>query len=232
MKATISIVCHLALSQVKSCIASVLNGGGEFSLILTANGNIQASDYFQEIKKTHPIIDIQVQSYAYNEGFIKPNLDALNITHTELFVLLNDDVIVPNGWLDKIVQQFEKNPTAAVVGSVGRRLRDNFVGGLPCSDKEPAEYIEGCCLAVRTDLAKQHGLFDTNLKFAYGEDSDTCLRMRQLGHTIHIAKFDLIHHAGTTSRHVTQAKMHFDMNHAYLRKKWVEYLKTHKFPHE
>jgi|HubBroStandDraft_2_1064218.scaffolds.fasta_scaffold00145_25 GT2 family glycosyltransferase len=230
MKATISIVCHLALAQAKSCIASVLNGGGDFDLILTANGNLDAFKYFGELGSSRE--GIKVIMHDHNRGFIEPNKLALQATDSPIFVMLNDDAIVPKGWLGKIVEQFEKHPTASVVGPIGRRLRDNFVGGLPCSDKEPPEYIEGCCFAIRTDLAKLYGLFDPNLHFAYGEESDCCLRMRQLGYTIHVAPFQIIHNAGTTTRHVPEAKLHFDMNHAYLRNKWSEYLKTHKFPHE
>lgn len=230
MKATISIVCHLALAQAKACIASVLTGGGDFDLILIANGNPAAGRYFRELEQRFK--NIQAMELATNLGFIGANKIAFAAVETPLMILLNDDAIVPKGWLAKIVEQFEKHPTAAVVGPIGRRLRDNFVGGLPCSDKEPPEYIEGCCFAIRTELARKHGLFDPRIQFAYGEESDCCLRMRQAGYTIHVANFPLIHHAGTTSRHVPEAKIHFDMNHAYLRNKWAEYLKTHKFLHE
>jgi GT2 family glycosyltransferase len=232
MKATISIVCHLAFAQAKTCIASVMNANckTKFDLILTANGNDQAAQYFNDLRDR--FANIFVVKNDTNEGFIGPQTTAFKFCQTDLFIMLNDDCVVPCGWLDKIVAEFESHTNAAVVGPVGRRLRDNFVGGLSCDAKNPPEYIEGVCFAIRTDLTKKHGLFDPALEFAYGEESDLCLRMRQLGHTIHVSKFPIIHQAGTTSRHVPEAQTHFIKNHTYLRDKWSDYLKTHKFPYE
>ncbi len=226
MKATISIICHRALDHAKNCISSVLNGGGDFDLILHANANLEALRYFCGIKLGFPRIYIRVFSSVENEGFIPPNVRALEITETPLFVMLNDDCIVPAGWMDKISAVFKQYPNAAVVGPIGRRLRDDFIGGVA---GEPIEYIEGCCLAVRTDLAKAHGLFDPEIKFAYTEDADLCLRMQQLGHTIHLADFPIIHRGGTTSRHVPEVRAFFIKNHEYMRTKWAHYLQTRKF---
>lgn len=227
MRATISILTYTQLELAKQCIASVLNGGGDFDLILTANGNAEAARYFRDLSVRCP--GVRVIENEHNLGFIEPNKTALAMTETPLFLMLNDDCVVPMGWLDKIVDEFNRHPTAAVVGPIGRRLRDSFVGGLPCSPDQPPEYIEGCCLAIRTELAKKHGLFDPNLQFAYTEDAELCLRMQQLGHTIHVARFPLIHHGGTTSRHVPEAGIHFQMNHSYCRNKWAAYLKSRTF---
>ena len=227
MKATISILTHTALPQAKTCIAAVLAGGGDFDLILMANGNPEAEKYFCDLVFSRT--DIRVVINDINLGFIDPNRTALEMTHSDIFVMLNDDCIVPRGWLDLICREFKKDPNCAIVGPVGRRLGDDFVGGKP---GKPVEYIEGVCMAVRTDLAKKHGLFDPNIHFAYGEDSDLCLRMRQLGYSIKVAPFGIIHKSGTTSRHVPTAGRHFAMNHMYLKTKWRYYLKTHKFPHE
>lgn len=227
MRTTISILCHSQLELAKLCIRSVLNGGGEFDLILTANGNPDAAQYFNLLAKIHPHIRVVVNEV--NKGFIFPNEVALSLTNTELFCMVNDDCILPLGWLGKIKPSFELNPKAAIVGPRGFRLRDNFVGGLEGS---PIEYIEGVCLAVRTDLAKQHGLFDPELKWAYGEDAELSIRMRSLGYTIHQADFPIHHKPGSTSCNVPETRVYFAKNHNYLRKKWAEYLKTHRFPHE
>jgi GT2 family glycosyltransferase len=108
-------------------------------------------------------------------------------------------------------------------------LRDNFVGGL---EGNTIEYVEGVCLAIRTDLAKHHGLFDPNLLWAYSEDADLCVRMRSLGYTIHLAGFPIHHIPGSTSSLVPETKKFFARNHNYLRQKWAGYLKTHLFAHE
>lgn len=227
MNTTISVITYTQLEKAKLCIKSILNGGGQFGLILTANGNPEAAEYFQSLANLYSNIRVVVNET--NEGFIEPNKKALAMTNTELFCMVNDDCILPLGWLGKIKRQFTNNPKAAVVGPKGCRLRDNFVGGL---EGNVIEYVEGVCLAIRTDLAKKHGLFDPNLKWAYSEDSDLCLRMRALGYTIHLADFPIHHKPGSTSVTVPQAQTYFSRNHNYLMKKWSEYLKTHRFPHE
>ena len=227
MKTTISVITYTQLDKAKLCIKSILNGGGDFNLILTANGNPEAAEHFNAIARTHKNVRVVVNTE--NEGFMEPNKKALAMTDTELFCMVNDDCILPLSWLGKIKRQFAVHPKAAVVGPVGCRLRDNFVGGLEGSI---IEYVEGVCLAIRTDLAKVHGLFDPNLKWAYGEDADLCIRMRSLGYTIHLAGFPIHHKPGSTSCQVPQAKNYFTRNHKYLMTKWSEYLKTHRFPHE
>ena len=227
MRTTISIVTYTQLEKAKLCIKSILNGGGQFDLILTANGNIEAAAYFQILADTYTNVRMVVNET--NEGFIEPNKRALGMTDTPLFAMVNDDCILPLGWLGKIKRQFAINPKAAVVGPRGCWLRDNFVGGLEGS---VVEYIEGVCLVVRTDLVKKHGLFDPNLKWAYGEDAELCIRMRSLGYTIHLADFPIHHKPGSTSYLVPEVKKFFATNHNYLRQKWSDYLKTHRFAHE
>ena len=227
MKTTISIVTYTQLEKAKLCIKSILNGGGHFDLILTANGNPEAAAYFQTLANAYPFIRLVVNET--NEGFIEPNRRALEMTDTPLFCMVNDDCILPLGWLGKIKRQFAINPQAAVVGPRGCRLRDNFVGGL---EGNVIEYIEGVCLTIRTDLAKKHGLFDPNIRWAYGEDAELCIRMRSLGYTIHLAGFPIHHSPGNTSCMVPEVKKFFASNHNYLRQKWSEYLKTHRFAHE
>ncbi len=229
MKTTISIICYSQLDKVKLCLQSIFDGGGKFKLILTANGNSEVAEYFKILRDVHPEAQIQVVVNETNRGFIFPNEVALTMADTEFFCMVNDDCLLPFGWLGKIHRAFETYSEAAIVGPRGYRLRDNFVGGL---EGKPIEYIEGVCLAVRTELAKKHGLFDPELKWAYGEDADLCLRMRALGHTLRQVDFPIHHKPGSTSSGVPETRIYFARNHNYLRQKWASYLQTHKFPHE
>jgi GT2 family glycosyltransferase len=194
MRTTISIVCYNQIDKVQLCINSIFNGGGDFDLILTANGDSAIAAYFQKLAEEHSNVRVVVN--PENLGFIEPNKHALAMTETELFCMVNDDCILPFGWLGKITRIFHTSPNAAIVGPKGCRLRDNFFGGL---EGKPVEYIEGVCLAIPTQFAKQYGLFDPELKWAYGEDSDLSLRMRSLGYTIHLANFPIYHKPGSTS---------------------------------
>lgn len=225
MRATISILTYSAVAQAKACLASVLAGGGEFDLILTANGSHEALALFEEMKSKRPGTIVVARSQ--NDGFIEPNRYALSLTTNPLFVILNDDAIVPPGWLDLLVSEFAKFPTAALAGPTGgcNSLHSNFHGFVGSN----FEYLEGSCLACKTEIVKKHGLFDPHLNFAYGEDSDLSLRMRELGYTLHRANFTIRHERNATSRHVAEVAVWQERNHAFLRQRWANYLQTRRF---
>lgn len=224
-RVTVSILTYTALRQAKACIASVLKSTIPFKLILTANGNPDAAKYFTDLATEHSFIRVVVNEK--NEGFIPPNSHAFSLCDTEYFVLLNDDTIVPPDWLQKLLSPFETYPTGAVSGPRGgcQSLQRSFHGF-----KGPSfEYLEGSCLMLKTEVFRRHGLFDPHLKFAYGEDSDLSLRMRELGYTLHHADFQLQHEVSATSKYITDVRKYQNENHAYLIKRWAHYLEVRTF---
>ncbi len=230
---TISILTHSALSAARRCIASVLQFSDDYELILTANGNPKVAEYFTELAGTFDHIRVVVNET--NEGFQNPNRKALEMTTTPLFHMQNDDTLVCPKWLDMLRAPFQQFPKAALSGPRARccSLTDRMTG-IPGYQ---VEYLEGSCLMGRTALLKEHGLFSPELKFAYGEDSDLSLRMREAGYTIHQVPFRLPFHAGgATARTVPPSFLRpiFKANHEYLVKRWANYLATpeRKFPHE
>lgn len=223
MRFTVSILTYSALRQVKACLASVLQTKAPFKLILTANGNPEVAAYFQHFAAEFPNVTVVIN--PTNEGFIPPNRHALSLCDTELFVMLNDDTTVPPEWLDKLAEPFDLYPkTAALSGPTGscQTLLLNFHGTLG----RDFEYLEGSCLCCKTETVKKHGLFDPHLSFAYGEDSDLSLRMREQGYTLHQVRFPIRHERGATSREVKDVRLHQANNHGYLTKRWAHYLRV------
>lgn len=225
MRFTVSMLCHVALRQAKASIASILKSPEPFRLILTANGNPDAATYFTQLATEFPNITVVVNEK--NEGYINPQKHAFSLCDTEIFVMLNDDTLLPPDWLTKIGAEFDKFPTAALVAPYGgcQSLRPDFHGF-----SGPAfEYLNGACLACKTELMRKHGLFDPHLVWAYGDDADLSLRMRELGYTLHYADFHLQHEVGATSRHVKEVRQNQSINHAYLVDRWSAYLRLRTF---
>lgn len=228
-KFTISVLTYRAYPLVKACIQSIFDGSkpGTFDLILTNNGNTNgAGDYFNELQSRYPDC-VRVVHNQENKGFINPNNHALVMTKTPYFVMLNDDAEVPNGWLEELEKPFNTYPNAALSGLSGgcQSLNEDFHG----RHGGNFEYLEGSCLMCKTDIVKKHGLFSPYLEFAYGEDSDLSLRMRQLGYTLHKVDMPLKHMRAQTAMHVNGIKQIQAKNHAVLRKKWSHYLRVRKF---
>lgn len=225
MKFTISILAWDRIELTRKCLASVLRQSiKDTEIILTNNGSTDGTDaYFNELARKHPFI--RVVHNATNQGFIDPNRAALEMAQGRYFVMLNNDAEVPRGWLEKLEQPFLDYGSAALSGPEGAcsAIGNDFhghAGGF--------EYLEGSCLCGRTDLLKEHGLFAPYLRFAYGEDSDLSLRMRELGYSLHKVPFQIVHHRGATSTRVPGIEKLQAGNHAALKLRWAHYLKTRR----
>lgn len=227
---TISVVCFTNLSGAKACIASVLRSTLPFNLILTANGNEEAAQYFSSLRQEFPFITVVTTSK--NTGFISPNKFAFSMCKTEFFVMLNDDAFVPPDWLELLVKPFDRDEKMAIVGQRNAccSLRSNFWGDVSFN----YEYVEFSCAMVRTSIMRELGLFSDYLEFANCEDSDASLRAREAGYHIACADFAIQHEVGATRKHVPGLAEIFQRNLAACQKRWADYLKSkdRKFPCE
>ena len=221
---TVSILTYSQLAHAKRCIASVLAGGEEVNLILTANGNAEAAAYFTELAQNLPNVRVVVN--AANQGFWKPNNHALTLTDTRWLVLLNDDAMVPYGWLNKLKRPFLDYPNDSVFSCPDdgcSELQASFHGKWG-----KKEYCEGSCLMIDVVIAKRHGLFEPMPGLAYGEDSHASLRFRELGYRLHWVPLQIIHARAQTSRTVPEVSQWQEQNHQFLRKRWAHYLLTRR----
>ena len=220
---TVSIVTYCALPDARRCIAAVLNSKDvDFDVILTSNSLPATTRYFEKIAAAFPD-RVRVVVNPRNEGFIAPNVKALGMTNTPFFLMLNDDTQIPSYGLARMLAAFDNPKVALVGGSDGCTELDSDYQG---RSGPGLEYAEGTCLMGRTEILRKYGLFDPNIKFAYCEDSDLSLRMRELGYLINRVPLDLQHVRCATSRFVPEHRQHFINNHAYCRMKWGAYLKT------
>lgn len=158
---TISILTYTALDACKKTIAAILPTLQGAKLMLTANGNPSAGDFFFGVQFDHP--NTQVFVNRENHGFIGPNNVAFSFCDTEFFVMLNDDCIPPPDWLDKLKSPFA-DPLVAVTGAKGtcQTIDANFVG----RKGDRLDYIEGSCMMVRREAIVGR-LFSDYLRFAY-----------------------------------------------------------------
>lgn len=228
---TISVLTYTALPQAKACIASVLRSTLPFELILTANGNPEAGEYFEELREEYG--NIRVIHNSTNEGFIEPNRFAFGLCESPFFVMLNDDATVPPDWLEKLVAPFDRDVDMAIVGQKNacHALHGDF-SGFRCP--YDYEYAEFSCAMVRTSIMRELGLFAPYIAFANCEDSDASLRAREAGYKIACADFAIQHEVGATRKHVPGLAEFYRNNLANCRHRWADYLKSkdRKFPHE
>jgi ADP-heptose:LPS heptosyltransferase/GT2 family glycosyltransferase len=229
MKFSISILAVNGVSMTKRCIDSVLDGGGDFEILLTDNASTDGTaHYFDQLAAGNP--HVSVVHNTENKGFSEPNNEALTRAKGEYFITLNNDTEVPPGWLDLLEAPFKKFPTAAISGPAGSccTLREN-VGGFLGDLGSNYEYVEGSCLCIPIKLARKYTLFAPYMHFAYGEDLDLSLRMRARGLTVHQVPFRIVHHRSMTARGMTFPAGVHEHNQRMLRDRWGNYLSQRRF---
>ena len=129
-----------------------------------------------------------------NGGFGKANNEAMAQVRTPFALLLNPDCdIKPDGLLT-LMDTLWRYPSAGMAAPQSWRanqkpqkcFRPAFFNTSP---KKPyrvadstccAQWLNGCCLLLRTDAFRHIGGFDENF-FLFYEDDDLCLRMQKAG---------------------------------------------------
>lgn len=223
----ILIVVKDQLQLFQNCINSIQSCTKNYTLyVWNNNSNIETKNFIDSIPN---VITIHNDK---NDGFIKPNNELVKLGNSPYVILLNSDTVVSDGWDKALISWLQNNPNDAMTGYQGAILNENMEG-TEINYGYDVDYIEGWCMCFHRDLYNKIGLFDqNNLKFAYGEDSDLCLRVKESGKNCYALHLGLVFHVGhATIQSVdsTQIESNFSANHAYLRNRWNRFLSGRTF---
>jgi GT2 family glycosyltransferase len=167
-------------------------------------------------------------SHARNRGIREASGDIIAFT--------DDDVRVDAGWLQNIAKAFDEYPDAACVGGkilpmweiprpewLSPRLY-NWLGLLDYG--EEARYMDstdiwGANFAVRSDIFKRYGPFDTNLgripgKLYGGEETELLMRLRKAGEKIIYYPSAVVHHMVPAGRMTKRYFRRWNYDHGEL----------------
>lgn len=171
---------------------------------------------------------VQILKLGQNYGFARGYNEAFKVlpslVEAEFYVLLNDDVETPAGWLAPLVERLRNDPqSAAVMPKVlSAARRDSFEHAGACGgfidwlgypycrgrlldtvEKDAGQYdfamkvhwATGACLAIRRRDYEREGGFEERF-FAHMEEIDLCWRMRRRGMTIWVEPSAKVYHLG------------------------------------
>lgn len=173
-------------------------------------------------KLPHKVINL-----PKNLGFSKAANIAAKEAHSQFLVFLNNDTVVTKNWLLDLLVFMEKDPKVAACGpkihSWQHREYFDYAGGAggfldifgyPFTRGRVFDFIEkdkgqydtkceiswasGVCLVVRKKVFDQLRGFDEYF-FAYLEEIDLCLRLRQKGYKIFCVPQSLVYHLGAAT---------------------------------
>jgi GT2 family glycosyltransferase len=176
-----------------------------------------------------------------NRGYAGGNNDGLAVASGEYVVLLNNDVIVTDGWLDGLLDPFRRIPGIGVTAPRSNKVvghqqvpdaqyeSDEGLAAFAARRRELneergyfADRAIGLCLCVDATVLQQIGGFDERFVLGNFEDDDFCIRVRAAGYSIFICEDVFIHHFGSASFAANNVDYRTTMTENWTRfaKKW------------
>jgi GT2 family glycosyltransferase len=184
-----------------------------YEIIIIDNGSSADT-----IARLRMIKDIQVIYNDRNTGFAHGCNQGIAAAVGSHIVLLNNDVIVTDGWLEVMLDAQRRDRTVGVSAP-----RSNFVAGhqqlynaqydgpdaIQAFAAERSSRLErrtyhtdrviGFCLCIARNVIDEIGGIDTRYPVGNFEDDDFCIRVRAAGYEIVVCEDSFIHHFGNIS---------------------------------
>jgi GT2 family glycosyltransferase len=215
--ASIVVVTHDNLVFTRLCLESVLahTADRDFELIVVDNGSTDGTPtYLAKLAERHARVRAVIN--GSNMGFAPACNQGLALAGGDDLVLLNNDTLVPPGWLWRLQRHLRQadvglvGPTTNRIGNEAeidvdystwaellafaeRRARQQ--DGRWIDIRTPAMF----CLAMRRQTYLQLGPLDERYEVGLLEDDDYADRARQAGYKLRCVEDAFVHHFGEAS---------------------------------
>ncbi len=212
-KISIVIVHMVGRQYLLNCLESILKSEHKnIEIIIVFNDNLE--DNYELIGSKYPNIKRILNDKNY--GFPRANNQGVKIATGEFIFWLNDDTLIH----PKLLTILAKELSDKQVGLVGPKmfymdepekicfaggkidwrrqevshLGRNFLDKDWPDEKKEVDYVTGCALMTKREVIDKVGLLD-EAYFAYGEDTDWNLKVKQAGYKLVYVPFGGVWHA-------------------------------------
>lgn len=200
-------------------------------IIDNASTDADARAYLDQVKSTAQV-EVVVVRRPRNEGYAAGMNAGMALATAPWICLLNNDILVTEGWLSEMLDVAGSNPTIGLlnpmsnefrtwphqgetVDAVARRLqavRGRWIETSSCV---------GFCVLLSRQLVERIGRLDEAFQFMYFEDADYSQRVRQAGLVCAIAEGAYVyHHGSATMKHDPARDHRFLDNGDRFYRKW------------
>ena len=246
---SIIVVSYFNAEMTRLCVESIFRTQTwpRIELIVVDNASTdETRTYLKFLNRVRP--DVTIILNDENRGFAAANNQGLAVARGEFIVLLNNDTVVPRGWLEPLLAHL-RDPGIGMVGPV-----TNFVGNEAkvAVDYESLDRMEDfaerytgahagrtfdiavlamfCVMFTRATF-ERIGLLDEGFGMGMFEDDDYSKRMHSAGLRTVCAEDAFVHHFGQAAfkKLIASGEYHrlWETNQAYFEAKWGEWK-----PHE
>lgn len=225
----------------------------DFDIIIVDNGTAEGTRSLFTSECPRATLIPSERNLGFAEGNNVGIREALRRGSTYI-LLLNNDTVIDKHALAEMVKSLSDDPGVGIVGAkiyyfdrpdvlwfagaylnahaarikhygIGEKDSGNYDG------ERPTDYVTGCCLMFRREIADRIGLLD-KAYFAYLEDADFCLRARAAGFTMRYQPSAIIYHkVSSTSAWDSPVYIYFNLRNKllFLRRhssffRWLPYL--------
>ncbi|HET9484484.1 MAG TPA: glycosyltransferase [Xanthomonadales bacterium] len=217
-RVSIVIPVYNQFHYTRTCLASLAEHAGPIAFEAIVVDDRSSDETVERL----PLVEgIRAVRNEENLGFIGACNAGAALARGEFVVFLNNDTAVQPGWLEALVDTFERFPDCGLAGAKlvypDGRLQE--AGGIVFSDgsgwnygrhadpSDPAfnyvreaDYCSGAAIMLRRALLEQLGGFDTRYRPAYYEDTDLAFRVREAGLKAYYQPASVVvHFEGVTS---------------------------------
>jgi GT2 family glycosyltransferase len=174
---------------------------------------------------------------ATNRGFAGGNNQGIAAARGEYIVILNNDVVVTEGWLEDLIDALRRNPLTGVSAPRSNRVAGSqMIADADYPDvaamhtfaaerrkrwRKTGFYVEraiGFCLCVDRRVIDEIGGIDERFGAGNFEDDDFSIRVRAAGYKIYVCDDVFIHHFGSVT--FTANKVDWQ---ASMQENWVKF---------
>ncbi len=241
-RVSVIVVCYGQLDLTKSCLRSLFDRTGypNWQLVVVDNASPDGTaSWLREVASHTDRLELVINEE--NVGFAAGVNCGVRRANGDFIVIMNNDVQVTPGWLQRLVRHLRNDQSLGLVGPV-----TNAIGNEAAIDI--AYSSEGQMLAASRLYTSSHfretflvekaafftvgvskrtwdvvGELDEGYGLGYFEDDDYCLRVLAAGMKIAVAEDIFVHHQLSASFDAIGAarkKAQFEASRAVFEKKW------------
>lgn len=231
----ILVVVHDQLDYFRNCVISLRESTTNFNLYVWDNASQpETVAYLDSLMAEYQGLDnpnwtLTVVRSEENVGFIKPNNELAAMGSGEYIICLNSDTKVFPKW-DLAMMGFLQEHENVVEVGFGGGLMNPEGQGFGTDFGHNIDYVQGWCLCLSRKTYEEFGLFNKQLLFAYCEDADLSLRLKEAGKQIYGLHLLLVYHYQNKTVDQVHAEKQIDMestfahNHEYMKSRWKNYI--------